>query len=100
MEFRRGILFVRLKGELTRYTCKSLENYLLPLIDKHGIKYLVCNLGALKTIDTDGKDTLKKGVAAARKNYGDGVLCNTNQTLGNDFKIYDNELVALSKIKI
>jgi anti-anti-sigma factor len=100
MEYRKGILFVRLKGELTKYTCKSLENYLIPLISRHGIKYLIYNLGAIKLLDNDGKDTLKKGVAAARKNYGEGAICNAKKTLASEFILYDDELVALSSIQV
>ena len=51
MEFRKGILFVRLKGELNKYTYKGLNDYLSPIIEEQGIKYLVINLACLNKMD-------------------------------------------------
>lgn len=100
MEYRKGVLFIRLKGNLTKYTVNSLNRYLLPVITKHGIKYIVYNLAALTLIDNYGKASLQQGVEAARLNDGDGLICNTNITLNGDYKIVDNELVALSLIQV
>ncbi len=100
MEYRKGVLFIRLKGNLTKETVKSLNKYLIPVITKHGIKYIVYNLGAITVIDNYGKESLKKGVEAARLNHGDGLICNTRLTLNDQFKIVENELAALSLIKI
>ena len=98
MEFRKGILFVRLKGILTRFTYKSLDDYLIPVINDHGIKFLVYNLEAISLIDDYGKASLKKGVAAARSNSGEGGLCHANFI--DEFNIFENELVALTKLQI
>lgn len=100
LEYRKGILFVRLKGDLTKYTYHSLETYLIPVINKHGIKYLVYNLEALTLMDNYGKASLKKGVKAAKENHGEGVLCNAKKTLQNEFTIFDNELAALTRLQI
>ena len=100
MEFRKGILFVRLKGVLTRYTYKSLDEYLIPVINKHGIRYLVYNLEATTLIDNYGKASLKKGVDAARRNSGEGGLCHAKLNFKDEFNIFENELVALTKLQI
>jgi len=100
MEYRRGVLFVRLKGKLTKYTYKSLENYLIPLINKYGIKYLVYNLEAITLIDNEGEASLKKGVKAVQFNQGDGGLCHAKSSLSHEFKIFDNELTAITKLQI
>ncbi len=99
MEFRKGILFVRLKGVLTKKTASSLNNYLIPVINKHGIKFLVYNLKNIKEIDNYGKASLKKGLLACIKNKGDCFLCNTSLQF-NDFKIVRDELTALSLIEV
>lgn len=96
MEYRKGVLFVRLKGDLTKYTVNSLNDYLIPVISKNGIKYIVYNLRAVTVIDNYGKDSLKKGVAAVKINNGEGLICNTNLTLNDEFKIVKDELSALS----
>lgn len=98
MEYRKGILFIRLKGDLTKYTYKSLNNYLLPVINNQGIKYIVYNLENIQIIDKYGKDSLKAGITAAQNNHGLGLLCNTKLILNNEFKIVDNELSAMKLI--
>ena len=100
MEYRKGILFVRLRGNLTRYTYQCLEQYLLPVIENHGIKYLVYNLEAITIIDGYGRASLKKGVAAAKRNQGVGALCNAKTTLKNEFKVFEDELAALFELQI
>ena len=100
LEYRKGILFVRLKGDLTKYTYQSLETYLIPVINKHGIKYLVYNLAGLTLMDNYGKAALKKGVAAVDRNAGKGVLCHAKQALSEEFKVFDNELTALTELQI
>lgn len=100
MEYRKGVLFIRLKGNLTKETVNSLNEYLIPVITKQGIKYIVYNLGAVTVIDNYGKASLKKGVEAAKLNQGEGLICNTHLTLNNEFKIVKNELAALSLIEV
>jgi len=99
LEFRKGVLFVRLIGNLTRYTYKSLEDYLIPVIKKNGIRYLVYNLEDVSLIDNQGKKSLKKGIAAAKKNKGKGALCNAKENLHNEFNIFDDELAALAELQ-
>jgi len=99
LEFRKGILFVRPKGSLTRYTHKCLENYLIEVIKEHGIKYLVYNLEGVSVIDSHGKKSLKKGIAAAKKNKGKGAICNTKNILHKNIKILDNELAAIGEFQ-
>lgn len=100
LEFRKGILFVRLKGDLTKYTSNSLNEYLLPIIHNQGIKYLVFNLANIKLIDSIGKSTLEKNINEAKKNNGYGMICNCNNIFNNNIKIVENELSALNYIKV
>lgn len=100
MEYRKGVLFVRLKGDLTKYTVNSLNNYLIPVITKNGIRYVVYNLGAVRIIDNYGKASLEKGVEATRLNDGETILCNTNLNFNNEFKIVADELSALSLLEV
>ena len=43
MEYDKGILYVRLKGVLDRKASYKINNYVVPVILKHKIKYLVFN---------------------------------------------------------
>ncbi len=45
MEYEKGILYVRLKGVLERKYSYKINNYIVPVVLKHKIKYLVFNLG-------------------------------------------------------
>ena len=41
LEYRKGILFVRLKGNLNKNTAPKFMEYTLPIIEDYGIKYMV-----------------------------------------------------------
>ena len=59
MEYTKGILFVRLDGVLDRKNCYKLNNYIVPVILKHKIKYLVYNMYLLEDIDSSGIEANK-----------------------------------------
>ena len=44
MEFKSGILWVRLSGKLYENTVNTFNEEVLPVILKHGIMYIVVNL--------------------------------------------------------
>ena len=75
LEYIKGILFIRLKGELTRKTSYKLNNYLIPIIKAYGIKYIVYNLYELKKLDENGITSLKKSALAILNNHGIIYLC-------------------------
>ena len=81
MEYNRNILFVRLDGVLTRMTTYKINNYSLPVILKHKIKYLVYNLGRLKDIDESGIDALLNTKYAIKNNKGLIYLSDINKNL-------------------
>lgn len=67
MEFRKGILFVRLYGSLNKDTLETFELEVKEVIINSGIRYVVLNVDNLKSISEDGvkeikslKKTLKK----------------------------------------
>lgn len=99
MEFRKGILFVRLKGVLNKNTGHELNNYLTPLIIEKGIKYLVINLGYLTSANKYGIKSLEKHINETKENDGYTLICNS-KIKNSKFKIIDNELTALKIINI
>lgn len=100
MEYRKGVLFVRLFGELTKYTYKSLNDYLIPVIKNQGIKYIVYNIQNIKKIDIYGKECLYEGIEATRKNLGNGLICSSNIKFKENYEVTESELTALQKIII
>ena len=100
LEYRKGILFIRLKGKLTRFTYPSLLNYLSPLINEKGIKYLVINLDCIKLIDKMGKEAIKIIITEVKKNHGYGIICNTKTKFDDSIRVVENELKAFTLLKV
>ena len=105
MEYERGILFVRIDGNLNRRTSHKLTNYLVPVIMKHGIKYLVYNLYDLDSIDDIGIKSLNYGHLAIDANKGIACVCEIPgdlKTKLKDIKMkkIKNELKAIELINI
>ena len=70
LEFRKGILFIRLKGNLNQLTYQSMKDYLIPIIKDNGIKYIVFNLAYLKSIDGYGKESIKEVISDYLESQG------------------------------
>ena len=81
MEYNKNILFVRLDGVLNRTTTYKINNYLLPVILKHHIKYLVYNLAKLNDVDESGIDALLNTKYAIKNNKGLIYLSDINKVL-------------------
>lgn len=104
-EYSKGILFVRLEGNLNRRNSYKLNNYLVPAILKHKIKFLVYNLYNLNDIDTIGANALKKGANAISVNKGTTLICEVPKKLNSYFQAVDilqtsNELTAIKTINV
>lgn len=105
MEYEKGILYVRLKGSLERKVCYKINNYVVPVILKHKIKYLVFNLFELKDLDESGLDALLNTKCAIRTNKGKICLCEVSDELRKKIKslrlkVASNELAAGRLINI
>ena len=105
MEYDKGILYVRLKGTLDRKVCYKINNYIVPVVLKHKIKYLVFNLLELKDIDESGLDALLNTKCAIRTNKGKICLCEVSDDLRLKIKrlrmkVASNELAANRLINI
>ena len=81
LEYNKGILFVRLKGNLNRKSSYKLNNYLLPVLLKHKIKYLVYNLYELKEVDEAGIDAMLNTKCAIKSNKGKICLCEVSKEI-------------------
>lgn len=102
-EYVKGIFFVRLEGSLNKKTAAKLNNFLVPAILKHKIKFLVYNLYKLESIDIVGKRALKKGARAININKGISLICEipTNIDLEDlDINKTSNELTAIDLISL
>ena len=105
LEYNEGILFARLKGNLSRKGSYKLNNYLVPVILKHKIKFLIYNLFDLNDIDESGLDALLNTKCAIRANKGQIFMCEVPKEFNKNIrklhiKETQNELSALELIKI
>ncbi len=106
MEIRRGILFVRLIGNLNKETSKYFKHEVSQLVEEKGIKYLVINLSHISDIDHVGVDLILDEYRYVAKIDGKVVICGVdeNKKIEKDFfkgiHKSDNELQAFSIINI
>ncbi len=105
MEYEKGILYVRLNGILDRKACYKINNYIVPVVLKHKIKYLVFNLLELKDIDESGMDSLLNTKCAIRSNKGKICLCEVSDEINKKIKrlrmkVASNEFAANRLIEI
>jgi len=74
-EFRRGVLFIRLRGVLTKKTVKKLDSDVTTLIRDNGIRNVVFNVSELSRIDLKGISRLFYNYEICKMNRGVSLLC-------------------------
>lgn len=95
LEYKKGILFVRLKGNLNANTASKFLEYTIPIIKDYKIKYLVYNLKELGCLDNYGEDALLDSGEEIKSNNGRVLIVNNNINTTLGFDKLSNELVAL-----
>lgn len=91
-EFRKGVLFIRLKGELTKKNIKKLDEEVTTLIRDNGIRNVVFNVSELNKIDLKGISRLFYNYELCKKNRGVSLLCCVNNNVIMD-KIKNTRLL-------
>ena len=82
-EFRKGILFVRLKGHLNKDTIIKLNKKVTRIVKDSGIRNIVFNFGNLKSIDIKGINAIFYNYELCRNNDGRSLLCGNNDNIRN-----------------
>jgi len=100
MRFKKGILFVKLKGILNGDTCTILDNDLTSLIFNNGIKYVLLNLEELSYVDKYGTSVVMKNYLNISNNNGKLIIVGINKlfsyndnVIGNLYQINDEKKV-------
>ena len=105
LEYKSGVMFIRLEGNLVRKTNYKINNYIIPVIVKHQIKYVIYNFEKLKTIDESGLDSILNTKCKIKKNKGIIYLCKVSNELSLKvkklrIKQISDELTALKKLEV
>ncbi len=105
MEYKKGILFIRIEGVFNRLTYKKFNEEVFPTILKNELKYIVVNFDKLKRIDKCGIESLSELFDIIDRYNGKITFCNLinlnikefiNENLSNDlFFESANELTAI-----
>ena len=74
-EFRRGVLFIRLRGVLVKNTIRDFDSYVTTLIRDNGIRNVVFNVSGLTKIDLKGISRLFYNYELCKRNRGVSLLC-------------------------
>lgn len=110
LEFRKGILFVRLQGKLTKDTVLEFQEEVIQLIQKNGIHTVVVNIEELDELDLKGMNALLYCYESCKKNKGTALICGVSKdsikqrldkgrVFNYMFQI-KNELDALEKVQV
>ena len=85
-EFRRGILFVRLRGHLNKDTVSKLNKKVTNIVKEGGIRNIVFNFTNLKSIDIKGINTIFYNYELCNNNEGRSMFCGNNDKIRNKLK--------------
>ena len=80
-EFRKGILFVRLKGCLTKETYLKNKKILVDTIDSIGCNYIALNIDGLTSIDIYGINYISNFYNLISNNSGKLVICDKKENI-------------------
>ena len=87
LEFRKGVLFIRLNGSLNN--ANDLDN-INSLVSDIGLKYIVFNIDNLKSIDVNGINWILKYNDKLINNNGKLLLCENDDILSN--QLFKNKI--------
>ena len=85
-EYRKGVLFLRLKGVLNKSTSFVLDEALKNICDRAGVRFLLINFEKLSSIDKNGINTIINSYNKYFKDRGKLMACGFNNRLITDIK--------------
>ena len=74
MEFRKGILFIRLTGELNNKTINDFRMKVKEVVIRAGIRYLVLNVNNVNSVTNEGVKEIKSLKKVMKKLDGEFYL--------------------------
>ena len=90
MEFKKGILIVRLRGILNHDTIPYLKKDFEKIIETNGIKYVLLNIKHLSFIDSTGLNAIKRCYSLVVKHGGKFIICGINKLFDYNYELSEN----------
>ena len=81
LEYKKGILFLRLNGVLNKTTSFILKDAIKRIVNGAGIKYLLINFENLDEIDGEGISTIMNSYNEYLKSNGKLMVCGYNNNV-------------------
>ncbi len=100
MEFRKGVLFVRLYGSLNKDTTDIFEKEVKEVIIKSGIRYVVLNVSNLSEIKESGIKEIKNLRKILKKMDGEFFLFGGEIKELKSLVNLENELKVFERVVI
>lgn len=100
MEFRKGVLFVRLYGNLNINTIEIFQKEVKEVVNGVGIRYLVLNIEYLKEISSEGTMEIRKLRKTLKKTGGNLFLFGGEIRDIPELTKLDNELNVFGRVVI
>lgn len=92
MEFRKGILFVRLIGKLTNNTVGVLNKEVTNVVKDYGIGNIVFNVSGLIEIDVAGMEALINNYKVTTTYQGKTIVCGLENSVDMKKRMKKNHL--------
>ena len=86
IENSKGILYVRLNGELCKSTINKWNCDVKKIMVDAGIRNVIFNMSNLSDIDYKGINSLYYGYEICRENHGKSILCGINDNIREKIK--------------
>lgn len=93
-EFRKGIFFIRLIGNLNKKNYIQKDNFLKDLIIENKFKYIVINTNYLNKVDLDGLNYLLEIFYITKKTESNLIICDKNNILK---RILNNSIPSIKE---
>jgi anti-anti-sigma factor len=100
MEFRKGILFVRLYGLLNNTTLDTFDKEVKEVIVESGIRYVVLNTYNLESVSSDGVKAIKRLKRMLKKVGGEFFLFGGEVKELKSLVNLENELKVFERVVI
>ena len=100
MEFRKGILFVRLYGLLNNTTLDTFDKEVKEVIVESGIRYVVLNTYNLESVSSDGVKAIKRLKRILKKVGGEFFLFGGEVKELKSLVNLENELKVFERVVI